>query len=153
MLPFELTKDTPYLALSGELWSVFYEYFYRNWSCYKGFLLYFFFIFSIDPVTLVYITSPIRWSVLFNMTTQIVSLTHWPLEEEPVVQSVIFKLISRTDILEHSLWNCPQVNVTIPHRSSVNIGSGYGLMPSGSKPLPESMLTKFYHMASLGHNQ
>ena len=41
MLPFELTKDTPYLALSGELWSVFYEYFNRNWSCYKGFLLYF----------------------------------------------------------------------------------------------------------------
>ena len=42
MLPFELTKDTPYLALSGELWSVFYEYFNRNWSCYKGFLLYLF---------------------------------------------------------------------------------------------------------------
>ena len=40
MLLFELTKDTPYLALSGELWSVFYEYFNRNWSCYKGFLLY-----------------------------------------------------------------------------------------------------------------
>ena len=40
MLPFELKKDTPYLALSGELWSVFYEYFNRNWSCYKGFLLY-----------------------------------------------------------------------------------------------------------------
>ena len=40
MLPFELTKDTPYLALSGELWSVFYEYFNRNWSAYKGFLLY-----------------------------------------------------------------------------------------------------------------
>ena len=32
MLLFELTKDTPYLALSGELWSVFYEYFNRNWS-------------------------------------------------------------------------------------------------------------------------
>ena len=41
MLPFELTKDTPYLALSGELWSVFYEYFNRNWPCYKGFLLYY----------------------------------------------------------------------------------------------------------------
>ena len=41
MLPFELTKDTPYLALSGELWSVFYEYLNRNWSCYKGFLLYY----------------------------------------------------------------------------------------------------------------
>ena len=40
MLPFELTKDTPYLALSGELWSVFYDYFNRYWSCYKGFLLY-----------------------------------------------------------------------------------------------------------------
>ena len=40
MLPFELTKDTPYLALSGELLSVFYEYFNRNWSCYKEFLLY-----------------------------------------------------------------------------------------------------------------
>ena len=40
MLPFELTKDTPYLALSGELWSVFYEYFNRNWPCYKGFVLY-----------------------------------------------------------------------------------------------------------------
>ena len=40
MLPFELTKDTLYLALSGELWSVFYEYFNRNWPCYKGFLLY-----------------------------------------------------------------------------------------------------------------
>ena len=40
MLPFELTKDTPYLALSGELWSVFYEYFNRNWTYYKGFLLY-----------------------------------------------------------------------------------------------------------------
>ena len=40
MLPFELKKDTQYLALSGELWSVFYEYFNRNWSCYKGFLLY-----------------------------------------------------------------------------------------------------------------
>ena len=47
MLPFELTKDTPYLALSGELWGVFYEYFKLteidrviNWSCYKGFLPY-----------------------------------------------------------------------------------------------------------------
>ena len=40
MLPFELIKDTPYLALSGELWSVFYEYVNRNWSCYRGFLLY-----------------------------------------------------------------------------------------------------------------
>ena len=40
MVSFELIKDTPYLALSGELWSVFYEYFNRNWSCYRGILLY-----------------------------------------------------------------------------------------------------------------
>ena len=40
MLSIELTKDTPYLAPSGELWSVFNEYFNINWSCYKGFLLY-----------------------------------------------------------------------------------------------------------------
>ena len=46
MVPFELTKDTPYLALSGELWSVFYEYFNRNWSCYKGFLLYLYMLYK-----------------------------------------------------------------------------------------------------------
>ena len=37
MLPFELTKDTPYLALSGELWSVFYEYFKEIDRAIKGF--------------------------------------------------------------------------------------------------------------------
>ena len=51
MLPFELTKDTPYLALSGELWSVFYEYFNRNWSCYKGFLLYMEHVYTHGPGT------------------------------------------------------------------------------------------------------
>ena len=69
MLPFELTKDTPYLALSGELWSVFYEYFNRNWSCYKGFLLY--------PIALH--TSPIlllhrpccRWGAVWWARTEV----------------------------------------------------------------------------------
>ena len=37
---FELTKDTPYLALAGELWDVFCEYFDEKRSCYKGVLLY-----------------------------------------------------------------------------------------------------------------
>ena len=37
MLPFELTKDTPYPALSGELWSVFYEYFTEIDRVIKGF--------------------------------------------------------------------------------------------------------------------
>ena len=36
----------------------------------------------------------------------------------------------------------------------VNIGSGNGLVPSGSKPLPEPMLTHICrHMVSLGHNE
>ena len=36
----------------------------------------------------------------------------------------------------------------------VNIGSGNGLVPSGSKPLPEPILTQICcHMASLGHNE
>ena len=44
--------------------------------------------------------------------------------------------------LRHLLWNCPDMNVTRPHWWSVNIGSGDGLVPSGKKPLPESMLTE-----------
>ena len=32
----ELTKDTPYLALSGELWGVCYEDFGDIWLHYKG---------------------------------------------------------------------------------------------------------------------
>ena len=32
---FELTKNTPYLALTGELWSVFGEYFGEKLPCYK----------------------------------------------------------------------------------------------------------------------
>ena len=40
------------------------------------------------------------------------------------------------------LRNCPNMNVTGLHWWSVNIGSGSGLVPSGNKPLPESMLTQ-----------
>ena len=32
---FEHTIDTPYLALTGELWSVFCVYFAEKWPCYK----------------------------------------------------------------------------------------------------------------------
>ena len=38
----------------------------------------------------------------------------------------------------------PLLNGTGPHWWLVNIGSGNGLVPSGYKPLPELMLTKFY---------
>ena len=34
------TKDTPYLALTGELWGVFSEYFWENWPRYNGTALY-----------------------------------------------------------------------------------------------------------------
>ena len=36
------------------------------------------------------------------------------------------------------------MNVTELHWYSVNIGSGNGLVPSGSKPLPEPMFTQIY---------
>ena len=34
------TKHTPYLALTGELWGVFHEYFGENWPRYNGTTLY-----------------------------------------------------------------------------------------------------------------
>ena len=34
------TKDTPYLALAGELWGVFCEYLWQNWPRYNGTALY-----------------------------------------------------------------------------------------------------------------
>ena len=38
---YELTKDTPYLALTGKLWSFLYEYFEEKLLCYKEFGEYF----------------------------------------------------------------------------------------------------------------
>ena len=67
MLPFELTKDTPYLALSGELWSVFYEYFNRNWLRYKWFLLYFFY----DAITSFYIFTRKKWFAFLNIESTV----------------------------------------------------------------------------------
>ena len=65
---------------------------------------------------------------------------------------VIFKRILVIDGWDIS--HCPYMNVTGLHWWSVNIGSGNGLVPSGSKPLPEPMLTQICrHMASLGHNE
>ena len=34
------TKNTPYLALTGEIWGVFCEYFWENWPHYNGTALY-----------------------------------------------------------------------------------------------------------------
>ena len=37
---FEYTKDTTYLAITGELWGVFCEDFGENWPRYNGTVLY-----------------------------------------------------------------------------------------------------------------
>ena len=37
---FIITTDTPYLALTGELWAVFCEDFGENWLRYNGTALY-----------------------------------------------------------------------------------------------------------------
>ena len=37
---YELTKDTPYLTLSGKLWRIFCEYFEEKWLCYIEFWVY-----------------------------------------------------------------------------------------------------------------
>ena len=37
----KLTKDTPYLTLTGELWGVFCEDFEENWPCYNDTALYY----------------------------------------------------------------------------------------------------------------
>ena len=66
MLPFELTKDTPYLALSGELWSVFYEYFNKNWPCYKGFLLYVYISIISVPHTSIF-DAVLHWYIDINL--------------------------------------------------------------------------------------
>ena len=42
---------------------------------------------------------------------------------------------------QHFQWNCHQLNAIRSHWWLINIGSGKGLVPSGSKPLPEPMLT------------
>ena len=52
---------------------------------------------------------------------------------------VIFQLITKTNII-----SCEFTLATNPPLWLVNIGSGYGLVPSGNKSLPEPMLTKFY---------
>ena len=55
-----------------------------------------------------------------------------------IIELIIFKLVKRIYI---SLWNCSHVKATRSHWWSVNTSSSNGLEPSGTKPLPELMLT------------
>ena len=129
MLPFELTKDTPYLALSGELWSVFYEYFNRNWSCYKGFLLY------------IYIYIKI-WSY--------VSLTHEPLGNMVAfLRCVIFQHILTIDIWSISYKNVLPSLMVIQHcfRSCLGVVMQQTITWADVDP------NLYCHIALLGHSE
>ena len=58
------------------------------------------------------------------------------------VKGILFKFMA--SYVEQWPGNCIQENATCPHWWQVDIGSGYGLVPSGSKPLPEPILTMIY---------
>ena len=53
--------------------------------------------------------------------------------------------------LEHFQWNYPNVIAKRPHWLFGNIGSDNGLEQSGTKPLTELTLTKFYD--AIWHHQ
>ena len=108
MLPFELTKDTPYLDLWGELWSVFYEYFNRNWSCYKGFLLY-------NPLPCPLVPPTNQYGQLEDKL-----IGPW---EICLYEISNFQTPIKHRYLEHFLRNYPQLNATVPRWWLVNIGS------------------------------
>ena len=60
------------------------------------------------------------------------------------IKSLIFQPNFTFWWLRYILWNCPQAIINVPHRWQVNTGSGNGLVPSGNKPLLESVLTQIY---------
>ena len=60
----------------------------------------------------------------------------------PTLNKVLLLLLIQSSILATQLWNCSQLNATEPHLWEVNIGSGYGFVLSGNKPLAEAVLTQ-----------
>ena len=106
MLLFELTKDTPYLALSGELWSVFYEYFNRNWSCYKGFLLYNKGQYNVTLHT------PQQWQTCNTNHGDVIKWKHFPCYW-PSVRGVHWSLVKRASDAELwcFLWSAPEQTI------------------------------------------
>ena len=68
-------------------------------------------------------------------------LTHWPLEDAPVILIMIFKLIHVSRIIDIYSIPCeiaPRWMLQGLLHVLVSIGSGNGLVLLGSKPLPES---------------
>ena len=79
-------------------------------------------------------------------------LTHWPLGDLNVIlKNVIYNLALLIGIYESSYDNVLRWMPQDLTDDKSNIGSGHGLVPSGSKPLPEPVLTRIQcHMVSLG---
>ena len=84
-------------------------------------------------------------------------LTHQPLGDvEIILKSVVSKVLFQINILSNSCEIALRRMLQNPFDEKVNIGSGNGLMPSGSKPLPDPiMLTQIYvtilhHKAMMG---
>ena len=73
-------------------------------------------------------------------------LTHWLPK-----YAVVFSNICNEWHLEKFLGKCPHLNANRRYWWEVNIGSGNGLVPSGTKPLPEPMLAHIYVI--IGHNE
>ena len=71
------------------------------------------------------------------------------------LQLISFKLVFGIDFCISCEIACRWIQQDLTDETwlvNVNIGSGNGLVPTGIKPLPEPMLTKFYDkMASLSH--
>ena len=103
--------------------------------------------------TYVEIISVLRNSLIIHscscyllQTWQINSLTHWSVED------VAVDFLSATSkLIVHSLLNSSRVNTTEPQTWNINIGSGNGLVSSGTQIYFDSDLCP--NMASLGHNE
>ena len=72
------------------------------------------------------------------------TLTHWSLAGiyGSNIKSTISNLLYR--MIAWALVKSLSVNAIEAHQWEVNIGLGNGLVPSGSKPLPEPMLIYIY---------
>ena len=93
----ELTKDTPYLARTCKLWSVFYEYFQEKLPCYKEIWLYFrinFALISMSYVAIVKVT-PCKQLISF------VETKHDPTNEQP---NFLFMIVFQKLILCLAYW-------------------------------------------------
>ena len=88
------------------------------------------------------LTSTREYSVLVHLDVLPKCKTHWTMEDVSLIKKCNIQNRWVDWYLVHFLWYCPHGNATEPHWLYVNIGSGNGLVPSGDKPLSESILTR-----------